>query len=333
MKIFRNSSFTRIIAFCVICVTVFSIIGFCFNMTVGILILLCGLILCSAFLLYERTQYGKIEQLSLQIDEILHDNDSICFEDYSEGELAILQSELRKMTIRLREQKRNLQKDKIYLADSIADISHQIRTPLTSINLIVSMLSEENVSEEQRLHLTRELTILLSRIDRLITALLKLSKLEAGTVTFNPETIGLSDLIERSVQPLAVLLELHGISLTVNACGNFSGDVLWSSEAIGNIVKNCMEHTPEGGQIKIRAQENALYSEIVIEDNGKGIDSKDLPHIFERFYKGKDSGNSGFGIGLALARTIVVSQNGTLSAANGQDCGAVFTMRFYKGAV
>lgn len=128
-------------------------------------------------------------------------------------------------------------------------------------------------------------------------------------------------------------MELRGQALLIHADGAFRGDLSWTSEAIGNIVKNCMEHTPEGGRIEIEATETALFSEIIIKDNGTGISSEDLPHIFERFYKGKDSDGKSFGIGLALSRMIITGQGGTVKAENRKPVGAMFTIRFYKGTV
>ena len=128
-------------------------------------------------------------------------------------------------------------------------------------------------------------------------------------------------------------MELRGQALLIHADGAFRGDLSWTSAAIGNIVKNCMEHTPEGGRIEIEATENALFSEIIIKDNGTGISPEDLPHIFERFYKGKDSDGKSFGIGLALSRMIIAGQGGTVKAENRKPVGAMFTIRFYKGTV
>ena len=237
------------------------------------------------------------------------------------------------MTIRLREQQQTLTREKAYLADSIADISHQIRTPLTSINLLIGLLSEPKVTDARRQQLTNELYELLSRIDWLITTLLKISKLDAGTVRFNKETVGLETLIKKSCSPLLIPIELRGQELIIRTEGNFYGDPAWTSEAVGNIVKNCMEHTPDGGKIEIEAAENALYSEIVIKDNGTGISPEDLPRIFERFYKGKESDGKSFGIGLALSRMIITGQGGTVKAENRKPVGAMFTIRFYKGTV
>ena len=283
------------------------------------------------FSTYKR--YQRISSLADDIDQVLHGDSSIDFDNYSEGELIILHSEIYKMTIRLREQQQKLMKDKEYLADSLADISHQIRTPLTSINLLVERLSAFGLTDECRHQLTNELYELLDRIDWLITTLLKISKLDAGAVQFNKEMFSLEMLINKSCAPLLIPIELRGQELIIRTDGNFYGDPAWTSEAVGNIVKNCMEHTPDGGRIEINAAENALYSEIVIKDNGTGVSAEDLPHIFERFYKGKDSDGKSFGIGLALSRMIIAGQKGTVKAENRKNAGAMFTIRFYKGTV
>lgn len=277
---------------------------------------------------YKR--YQKIQEISMDINRILHEDVHISFEKYEEGELAILESEVQKMVVRLREQQQQLLDDKMYLAESIADISHQIRTPLTSINLLVSFLSEPDITEEKRQKTIRELYELLSRIDWLITTLLKISKLDAGTIQLKQEEMTMKTLIQQSVEPLLVPIELRGQVLQIEAQGRFEGDLNWTSEAIGNIVKNCMEHTPAGGKLHINATENALYQEIIIEDTGSGIAPEDLPHIFERFYKGKNSSDKSFGVGLALARGIINTQNGTVKAENKKEGGARFMIRFYK---
>lgn len=278
-------------------------------------------------------RYRKIAALARDIDQLLHKDQPISLSDYAEGELSILHSEIYKMTVRLREQKDRLLQDKTYLADSLADISHQIRTPLTSINLLVQLLSVPDISHEERINLTRELNRLLARIDWLITTLLKISKLDAGTVQLKRERVGLEELIQRACEPLLVPIELRGQELLICASGQFVGDPAWTCEAVSNIVKNCMEHTPDGGKIRINTCENPLYAEIVIRDTGTGIDREDLPHIFERFYKGKEADGNSFGIGLALSRMIVTAQNGTIKAENQKTGGAMFTLRFYKGTV
>lgn len=299
----------------------------------ALLMLIVCLLFIIIFLYTGYRRYQSLSKLSAELDRILHGNEDIDLERFSEGELSILQSEIYKMTVTLKEQSQKLREDKIFLADSIADISHQIRTPLTSMNITLSLLAEPDISEERRQELIRELYGLLSRVDRLINILLKISRLDAGAVQFKEESISLNELIQTAVKPLLVSLELKGQSFEAEAEGEFHGDIAWTCEAIGNIVKNCVEHTPEGGKIAVAASENALYSEIVISDNGKGIDKEDLPNIFKRFYKGKSSGTDSFGIGLALAKMIVTEQNGVIKAENADQGGAVFTVRFYKGVV
>ena len=306
---------------------------FFFDIRAGLTAAGLSLLLMLIYCVSTYRRYQSIAALAGDIDQILHGDHAVDFDSYSEGELSILHSEIYKMTICLREQQQKLINDKKYLADSLADISHQIRTPLTSINLLVERLSASGLTDECRHRLTNELYELLDRIDWLITTLLKISKLDAGTVSFNKETVSLETLIKKSCSPLLIPIELRGQELIIRAEGDFYGDPAWTSEAVGNMVKNCMEHTPDGGRIEINAAETALYSEIIIKDNGTGISPEDLPHIFERFYKGKDSDGKSFGIGLALSRMIITGQGGTVKAENRKPAGAMFTIRFYKGTV
>ncbi len=333
MKLFRNPEFYKTFALYCVLGAIAAVTAFVWELRFGIFVLALCILFLLIFIVSTYYRYKKISNLASDINRILHGDVSVPLEQYSEGELAILQSEIYKMTVRLREQKQNLQDDKIYLADSLADISHQIRTPLTSINLLVNFLSEPNISDDRRIQLTHELYGLLSRIDWLITALLKISRLDAGTVQFKKEEITLEELIKKSTSPILVPMELREQTLKVEADGGFCGDISWTCEAITNIVKNCMEHTPDGGTVSITASENALYSEVVITDNGSGISKEDLPHIFKRFYKGANSDKNSFGRGLALARMIITVQNGTVKAENSTPNGAKFTIRFYKGTV
>lgn len=333
MKLFRNPEVLKTLAIFGIMSVAAVVAAWHWEQRFGLFTLALCILFVLIWFVSTAVRYQRIANMASEIDRILHGEGQLDLEQYAEGELGILQSEVYKMTVRLREQRQRLQDDKVFLADSIADISHQIRTPLTSINLMVSLLSERDISDERRLKLTRELFELLSRIDWLITTLLKMSRLDAGTIHLKVEHVSLEELIRTATGPLLVPIELREQTLEIVAEGDFNGDISWTCEAIANIVKNCMEHTPAGGKLNIRALDNALYTEIVISDNGSGISKEDLPHIFERFYKGENSDDKSFGIGLALARTIITTQDGTIKAENIAPHGAKFTIRFYKGTV
>ena len=332
--IFRNKEVCRSAYFFAAVSAAFIITSFMLNYRFGLVSAIFCLLLWMIHFISVIRRYKRISELSAEIDHILHGEEHPVMKDNSEGELAILESEISKMVIRLREQQERMKSEKIELADSLADISHQIRTPLTSINLIVTMLGGSDVTPEKRRELLHKLKKMLSRIDWLITALLKMSKLEAGTVKLKSETVPMKQFLEQACMPLQIPIEIHGQALDISADGEFTGDISWTGEAVGNIVKNCMEHTPDGGKISVNGTDNAIFTEIVITDSGCGISEDDLPHIFERFYKGTVSDDKGgFGIGLALARMIVTGQNGTIKAENSPDGGARFILRFYKCTV
>ncbi|MBR5718965.1 MAG: HAMP domain-containing histidine kinase, partial [Clostridia bacterium] len=272
-----------------------------------------------------------MSELSERIDSLISGAEDVDIRCYSEGELSILQSELTKLTVKLREQTSALRDDKKLLADSIADISHQIRTPLTAINLLLTEYSK-SVDEAERANLLSDLNRQLARIDRLISALLKLARLDADSVTMETSEVPLKELIREALSPIDIQMELRDQEAVIEAEGTVICDRSWTAEALTNILKNCSEHMG-AGRLYITASDTPLFSEIVIRDTGKGIDAYDLPHIFERFYKGKNSAPSSVGIGLALSRAIIIKQNGTVKAENAREGGAVFTIRFYKGAV
>lgn len=335
MNFFRNPEVKKSLLLYIGFILITTILGFYIHTYCGYYVLFVELLLSILHFSYTFLRYRKIAELSGILDSILHGNETISFDNFSEGELSILQNELTKMTSKLREQKAELIRDKLYLTDSIADISHQLRTPLTSINLICSFLSKSDLSDERRRQLSKDLNRILQRIEWLISSLLKLSKIDAGTANFKQETVYVKELIEKSVTPVMIPMELKEQEFLVSIDGSesFVGDLSWSIEAISNILKNCMEHTPSGGNISVCCNENNLYTELIIKDNGSGIEKEDLPHLFERFYKGKHSSDESVGIGLALARIIIVKQNGTIKAENNYDGGAKFTIRFYKQIV
>lgn len=282
---------------------------------------------------YKR--YKHIAKLSAEVDKVLHGDARIELSEFDEGELNILSNEIHKMTLRLGEQADRLAADKEYLADSIADISHQIRTPLTSVSLLTEFLSEPELDKERRIKYVKELFELLDRIDWLINTLLKMSKFDAGTVYFDRRETNVLKLVKRAYEPIAIPMELRGQSFEADIPEDMTldCDARWTMEAVENILKNCMEHTPEGGSLTVKGEDNAVYTSITISDTGNGIRREDLPNIFKRFYKGKDSASGSVGIGLALSRMIISGQGGSIKAYNGRNGGAVFEIKFYKSVV
>lgn len=333
MKLLRNREVFSVFIIMLILSAAAILYTYSLDRKYGVITLILCLTFIVVYLISTALRYRKLSSLTSEINSILHDESRILIDEFKEGELALLRAEIRKMTVRLREQSQLLKDDKVRLADFLADVSHQIRTPLTSLNLLVSFLEKPDLTPERRREITHELSGLLRRIEWLITVLLKISRLDAGVVKFSSTTLDMAEFISKAASPLQIPIELHGQNLIIDAEGSITVDEAWTSEAVGNILKNCMEHTPEGGSITVNATENSLYSEIIITDSGNGISDDDLPHIFERFYKGTNSDDSSFGIGLALARMIVTEQNGTLKAENVPERGARFVMRFYKGTI
>lgn len=328
---FRNRELRRFAALMVVMAVVSATCGFAIDAAAGVLCLISAAAFCGAFVVFTRVRYKAIADLSSQIDIVLHNEERFLIDESDEGELSILQSEITKMMLRIREQNDALKRDKINLAESLADIAHQLRTPLTSAGLILSFL-EGDLDENQRRTFVREAEELLLKMDWLITSLLKLSRLDAGVVVFQCRLTKVGEVLNAALSPLLIPMELHGIVLQRDVMEDISivCDPGWLSEAFQNIVKNCMESFSEGGRIEIVCADNLLYTEITFRDNGKGFEAEDLPHLFDRFYRGKSTNTAGYGIGLALCRMIITRQGGTIAAKNHPLGGAVFTVRFPK---
>lgn len=288
------------------------------------------LIFSFAFLLHSRKI--SIDSLTLLTDKMLHGDTGLSEEYLTESELSSLYDVIYKMTVVMREQAEKLENDKNFLADSIADISHQIRTPLTSINLILSLLKNQSTPEARKKELINELSMMVSHIDELILSLLKISKLDAGSISFKADPFLLQDLIRKSTDPFLIQIELKNQTLILPETNGeqITGDIDWLSEALGNIIKNCSEHTPGDGLIEISYRDTPLFMEIFISDNGKSIYESDLPHIFERFYKGKNSSPNSHGIGLYLTKSVITAHNGVISVKNLNEGGVVFKIKLYR---
>lgn len=281
------------------------------------------------------SQKQALRKLAGQVTCILDNGASentFNFQTYTEGELAVLESQIGKMVILLQRQSESLEKDKMFLKDAMSDMSHQLKTPMTSLHLIVSMLADEELDQGQRLDYVENATSLLNRIDWLVSSLLKLSRLDAGAIKFAKERVDFKKLSEAVSQQVEVLMELKQQELVLDIQENsgFEGDFRWTAEAVLNIFKNCVEHTPENRKLYLTMSENPIYSEIVIEDEGPGIRADERRKIFERFYKGENTSDGSVGIGLALSADLIRHQNGTVKAENRREGGAKFTIRFCR---
>ncbi len=333
MKTTLNPEFRKFFV-ALLCVgAVLSAVCFFISPVSGILCLCLLVVSLLILTLSARYRYDRIRDLTDRISRILSGDNTVTINSSIEGELSLLQHEVQKMLIHLREQNEKLEKERVFLSDSIADISHQIRTPLTSINLLVTLL-QQDMCEESRQEKLCELSSLINKTDRLVTTLLKISKLDADTIVFDRRKISVRDLINKSAEGILVAMDIKNQQLDIDVKDeHFYGDFSWTTEAIGNILKNATEHTPEGGTISVSCRKTPIFTEITISDTGHGFDENELPHIFERFYKGKNSSDNSFGIGLNLASMIVRKQGGTIKAENSRQGHAVFTVRFYETTI
>ncbi|WP_069999132.1 sensor histidine kinase [Cellulosilyticum sp. I15G10I2] len=305
---------------------------FSLNTTAGLIAFITFILITIYSFWFTLRRYKEIERLSGYLRCICAGDHSLDIRDNEEGELSILKNEIYKVTLMLSKQGELLKEEKKQLANALADISHQLKTPLTSMMVMTDLLSGDSLQREKRIEFTKNIEIQLERMEWLLTSLLKLSKIDAGTVVFKKEKLLVSELIKKAMQPLLIPMEIKEQQLVIEGGEKaaFIGDLSWSTEAIINIVKNCIEHTPIGGVISISFSENPLYTEILISDTGVGIDKEDLPYVFKRFYKGKNASEDSVGIGLAMAKSIVVSQKGDVSVTSKKGEGTQFSMKFYK---
>jgi signal transduction histidine kinase len=298
---------------------------------------LVGLV-CVGFVLllvrYRRKVSAQVDGLSSYLRRIDAGDYSLDVRDNGEGSFSLLKNDLYKVTVRLREQAELLQRDKTALSNLIADISHQIKTPLTSVGVLADLLAEDPPETDRRTFVER-LRAQLGRIQWLTGALLKLARLDAGTAAFKSEPVDVRLLIERALEPLHIPLEIKKLHLIIHGDEgvSFTGDLNWSAEALTNVVKNCVEHTPEGGRIEISYTANALYTEIIVGDDGEGIASQNLPTIFNRFYRGENADENSVGIGLALAKAVFTAQGGDISVRSQYGAGTSFEIRVFRGVV
>ncbi|MGI6072681.1 MAG: sensor histidine kinase [Lachnospiraceae bacterium] len=283
------------------------------------------------FILYSREKDKAINEITETIIKINNKNYELNVDNISEDELSILKSEIYKTTIFLKEAAENSINDKINLKKSLEDISHQIKTPLTSILIMLdSLIEDRDLDTTTGEEFIKEIRRNIININYLIKNLLKLSKIDSNTIEFKREKVDLNEVIEDSVKNIESLSDLHNVGIEFEKVDGaiIAGDYRWQVEALSNIIKNSVENSYEGSKVLIKISTNNIYIQLDITDTGKGIDKKDLPHIFKRFYKGEHSSDDGIGIGLALAKSII-EENGDKISVESSEKGTTFTIRYF----
>lgn len=296
-----------------------------------VLLVAFAILLLIIFLRYNNHKDKKIKEITNYIEEINKKNYKLDIEDNTEDELSILKNELYKTTVMLKEVAENSVNDKLNLKNSLSDISHQLKTPLTSILIMLdNILDNKDMEENIRNEFIKDIKREIINIKFLVEAILKLSKIDSNSVKFTKREVVLKEIITEAVKNVSMISELKNVQIKVigNETDKITCDLKWQVEAITNILKNCIEHSKENSEIVVKYEQNNMYSEIEIKDFGIGIDKQDLPHIFERFYKGKNSSNESVGIGLALSKSIIENDNGYIGVYSELGKGTVFTIKY-----
>ena len=274
-----------------------------------------------------RKLYKKIKEIDYDVDKILQGNYEINILDYNEGSLSSLKNNIYKMTVKLRESNELISKEKNNLEELLEDISHQIKTPLTSMYMINDILQKETNSKVRQEFLDKN-EKQINRIEWLVTSLLKMSRLDNGSVKLKKEMTNVDTMLTKAITPILPLIESKNIKVKHEKQNlKIKIDPDWTSEALLNIIKNACEHTKDS--VTITTSSNPLYTAIEVKDNGEGIDKKDLSHLFERFYRGNHNKES-IGIGLSMSKKIIELQNGTIEVKSLVGKGSTFIVKFFK---
>lgn len=279
-----------------------------------------------------KKQKNELNNIIEYLKELNRGNYNLKIDLNAEGKMSILKNEIYTTTVMLREQAEKELIDKINLKDSLTNISHQLKTPLTSISLLVDNLIEEPIDAATQKEFLLDIKTQVESINYLIIALLKLSRFDANVITFKKENINVKILLLDILKHIDILREVKNIDIhiTGNNETSFIGDYKWEFEALTNILKNCLEYTLENRNIYVSFSTNNVYTEIIIRDEGNGMSKEECRKIFERFYKGVNSSNNSFGIGLSLAKEIINKDNGKIKVKSQLNIGTSFIIRYYK---
>ena len=282
--------------------------------------------------IYKKREEDKIRLITNYLKEINNHNYNLDIKNYYEDEFSYLKDEIYKTAISLNEQTINLENDKNNLKKSLEDISHQLKTPLTSITLMTDKILSGNMDKKEQEELLTNIHRKVVNTNFLVYSLLKLSLLDTNTIEFKKEKINLKKLLDGIKDNLGVISDLKNVGLDIVCDSTISimGDETWESEALTNIIKNSIEYSKEDGKVEVIVQDNELFTKIMIKDYGLGMSDEDKKNIFKRFYKGSNSSSNSFGIGLSLAKQIIEKDNGNVSVTSTLGVGTVFTIRYMK---
>lgn len=297
------------------------------------LVIIFGTVSLGIYLIYVITQEKKIAEINEYIKQINNKNYILKIEENDNGELSKLRNELYKTTVLLKETAEISEKEKENLSTAIADISHQLKTPLTSIRIMLDNIQDDpDMEKEVREDFLKEISKQIDWISSLVVALLKIAKFDAGTIKMENNEINAKNLIDNIVSNLAILMELKNIEIITNVDekATFIADYKWQQEALTNILKNAIEHSKHNSRIYITVENTNLFLKIIIKDEGSGIDKEDLKHIFQRFYKTKNSSENSIGIGLPLAKAIIEQSNGYIKVETKYGEGTSFEVKYIK---
>lgn len=297
------------------------------------LVIIFGTVSLGIYLIYVITQEKKIAEINEYIKQINNKNYILKIEENDNGELSKLRNELYKTTVLLKETAEISEKEKENLSTAIADISHQLKTPLTSIRIMLDNIQDNpDMEKAVRDDFLADISKQIDWISSLIVSLLKIAKFDAGTIKMENNEINAKNLIDNIVSNLAILIELKNIEIitTVDEKATFIADYKWQQEALTNILKNAIEHSKQNSRIYITVENTSLFLKIIIKDEGSGIDKEDLKHIFQRFYKTKNSSENSIGIGLPLAKAIIEQSNGYIKVETKYGEGTSFEVKYIK---
>lgn len=292
-----------------------------------------GIVVTIVLLSYNKKREEKISDINSYIGKVNRGNYELKIEENGEDELTKLRNELYKTTVLLRETAENSEKEKTNLSNSLTDISHQLKTPLTSIRIMIDNIQNNpDMDEKTRNEFIEDISKQIDWISSLVISLLKLAKFDAGSIVMRDEEINVKKLIQNIISNLAILIDIKDIKIEENISEQitFFADYNWQIEALTNIIKNCVEHSFDGGKIKIEAESNSVFTKIIITDEGEGIEKNDLNRIFERFYKSAKSSENSIGIGLALAKTIIEKERGYIKVESEVGKGTKFEIKYLK---